>query len=315
MSFEIKRYTADDEAAWNDFVAHSKQGTFLFDRRYMDYHQDRFHDHSLMVYKDRRLYALLPANESDGTLWSHQGLTYGGLLTDHRATTANVCEAFISINAYLRDNGFQRVVYKSIPWIYEQLPAEEDLYALANVCNAQLMVRHISTTLVRDHRLKFIESRRSGIRKALRNGLTVRESGDLQAFWHILDSNLEHKYGARPVHSEQELELLKSRFPSQIRLYMAYREEQALGGTLIFETPQVVHTQYISASEEGKRDGALDLLFDHLINKVYRDVPYFDFGKSSDGDGHDLNRQLIFQKEGFGGRGVCYDWYTYSINH
>ena len=41
MSFEIKRYTADDEAAWNDFVAHSKQGTFLFDRRYMDYHQDR----------------------------------------------------------------------------------------------------------------------------------------------------------------------------------------------------------------------------------------------------------------------------------
>ena len=261
-----------------------------------------------MVYKDRRLYALLPANESDGTLWSHQGLTYGGLLTDHRATTANVCEAFISINAYLRDNGFQRVVYKSIPWIYEQLPAEEDLYA-------QLMVRHISTTLVRDHRLKFIESRRSGIRKALRNGLTVRESGDLQAFWHILDSNLEHKYGARPVHSEQELELLKSRFPSQIRLYMAYREEEALGGTLIFETPQVVHTQYISASEEGKRDGALDLLFDHLINKVYRDVPYFDFGKSSDGDGHDLNRQLIFQKEGFGGRGVCYDWYTYSINH
>ena len=311
--FDVKRYTPDDAPAWNAFVAQSKQGTFLFDRRYMDYHRDRFRDYSLMVYSNGRLFALLPANEADGTLWSHQGLTYGGLLTDARATTAHVCEAFKSINAYLRADGFHRVVYKAIPWIYHQLPAEEDLYALTNVCGARLMARHISTTLVRDHRLKFTESRRSGIRKARRNGLTVEESNDLNAFWTILDNNLEHKYGVSPVHTAQELELLKSRFPSQIKLYMALQNGIPLGGTLIFETLQVVHTQYISASPEGKREGALDLLFDYLINKVYRDAPYFDFGKSSDGDGHDLNEALIFQKEGFGGRGVCYDWYEWNI--
>lgn len=311
--FDVKRYTPDDAPAWNAFVAQSKQGTFLFDRRYMDYHRDRFRDHSLMVYKDSRLYALLPANVSGDTLWSHQGLTYGGLLTDSRATTAHVCEVFKNINACLRADGFHRVVCKAIPWIYHQLPAEEDLYALTNVCGARLMARHISTTLVRDHRLKFTESRRSGIRKARRNGLTVEESNDLNAFWTILDNNLEHKYGAKPVHTEQELELLKSRFPSQIKLYMALQNGIPLGGTLIFETPQVVHTQYISASPEGKREGALDLLFDYLINDVYRDAPYFDFGKSSDGDGHALNEPLIFQKEGFGGRGVCYDWYEWNI--
>lgn len=311
--FDVKRYTPDDAPAWNAFVAQSKQGTFLFDRRYMDYHSDRFRDHSLMVYKDSRLYALLPANVSGDTLWSHQGLTYGGLLTDSRATTAHVCEVFKNINACLCADGFHRVVYKAIPWIYHQLPAEEDLYALTNVCGARLMARHISTTLVRDHRLKFTESRRSGIRKARRNGLTVEESNDLNAFWTILDNNLEHKYGAKPVHTEQELELLKSRFPSQIKLYMALQNGIPLGGTLVFETPQVVHTQYISASPEGKREGALDLLFDYLINKVYRDAPYFDFGKSSDGDGHALNEPLIFQKEGFGGRGVCYDWYEWNI--
>lgn len=311
--FDVKRYTPDDAPAWNAFVAQSKQGTFLFDRRYMNYHRDRFRDHSLMVYKDSRLYALLPANVSGDTLWSHQGLTYGGLLTDSRATTAHVCEVFKNINACLRADGFHRVVYKAIPWIYHQLPAEEDLYALTNVCGARLMARHISTTLVRDHRLKFTESRRSGIRKARRNGLTVEESNDLNAFWTILDNNLEHKYGAKPVHTEQELELLKSRFPSQIKLYMALQNGIPLGGTLIFETPQVVHTQYISASPEGKREGALDLLFDYLINDVYRDAPYFDFGKSCEGDGHVLNGPLIFQKEGFGGRGVCYDWYEWNI--
>ena len=35
--FEIKRYEPSHEQAWNDFVARSKNGTFLFDRRFMDY--------------------------------------------------------------------------------------------------------------------------------------------------------------------------------------------------------------------------------------------------------------------------------------
>lgn len=309
----ICRYTPDKAALWDEFVGRSRQGTFLFERAYMDYHQDRFADHSLMVYRKARLFALLPANVTDGVLWSHQGLTYGGLLTGPEATVEDVCDAFRSINAYLRQVGITRVVYKAMPWIYHRLPAEEDLYALTNVCGAQLMARHISSTLIANHRLRFIESRRSGIRKALRQGVVVRESDDLETFWNILDNNLEHKYGARPVHSLAELQLLKKRFPAQIRLFMAYREDEALGGTLIYETPQVVHTQYISASPEGKACGALDLLFDELLNKVYLQTPFFDFGKSSNGDGHDLIEALIFQKEGFGGRGVCYDWYSYQL--
>lgn len=115
------------------------------------------------------------------------------------------------------------------------------------------------------------------------------------------------------MHTLPELCLLKSRFPSNIRLFMAYRGNEALGGTLLYVLRQVVHTQYISASVEGKAIGVLDLLFDYLINKKSWSEPYFDFGKSSDGDGHDLNASLIFQKEGFGGRGVCYDWYSYTV--
>ena len=87
-----------------------------------------------------------------------------------------------------------------------------------------------------------------------------------------------------------------------------------LGGALIFETPQVIHTQYISASPEGKSLGSLDLLFDYLINKVYADRQgYFDFGKSTEANGQKLNAPLIFQKEGFGGRGVCYDSYEWDV--
>lgn len=298
---------------WNLFVAASKNGTFLFDRRFMDYHADRFCDHSLLVYRDQRLYALLPANQKDDTLVSHGGLTYGGLVTDSRCSAKGVLDAFTAINEYLRQQGFRHVVYKAVPWIYHQLPAEEDLYALTSVCHARLTIRDISSAIIGDRKLRFSESRKSGIRKAHRQGLTIAESTDFAAFWQILNENLTGKYGVRPVHSIVELKLLHSRFPEKIRLYMVFDGETPVGGTLLFLTPQVLHTQYISANAFGKQHGAIDLLFDHLINNTYKDYPYIDFGKSTVSDSADLNEQLIFQKEGFGARAVCYDTYEYDL--
>lgn len=298
---------------WNLFVAASKNGTFLFDRHFMDYHSDRFCDHSLLVYRDQRLYALLPANQKDDTLVSHGGLTYGGLVTDSRCSAKGVLDAFTAINEYLRQQGFRHVVYKAVPWIYHQLPAEEDLYALTSVCHARLTIRDISSAIIGDRKIRFSESRKSGIRKAHRQGLTIAESTDFATFWQILNENLTGKYGVRPVHSVAELELLHSRFPEKIRLYMVFDGETPVGGTLLFLTPQVLHTQYISANAFGKQHGAIDLLFDHLINNTYKDYPYIDFGKSTVSDSADLNEQLIFQKEGFGARAVCYDTYEYDL--
>lgn len=306
--------------AWNEFVAQSKQGTFLLDRNYMDYHSDRFTDFSLIVLRKDNIYALLPANITGDTLWSHQGLTYGGLITDTKATAADVCETFRAINDYLRSEHISSVVYKAVPWIYHRLPADEDLYALTNVCNASICARDISSTIDTSNRLRFTELRRRGVKKALRQGVTVGESSDMAAFWSILDNNLTDRFGVHPVHTLQEIQLLRSRFPDNIRLFMACAKDGTpLGVTLIFETPQVIHTQYISASPEGKACGALDMLFDYVINDVYADrakyphAKYFDFGKSTVDHGHELNHGLIFQKEGFGGRGVCYDWYTYNL--
>lgn len=313
MMFEVRRYTPDRADEWNHFVAQSKNGTFLFDRRFMDYHADRFRDHSLMIYRDRRLYALLPANEKDNVLVTHGGLTYGGLVMSRQCSAKGVLDAFTAMNDNLCQQGFHHVIYKAIPWIYHQLPAEEDLYALTSVCNARLTIRDISSAIVATHRMKFAESRRSGLRKAQHAGLTIAESDDFEAFWHILNDNLTAKYAVHPVHTADELRLLCSRFPDRIRLWMAYRGQTPVGGTLLFLTPQVLHTQYISATPEGKAVGAIDLLFDHLINKVYADFPYIDFGKSTVSDSADLNEQLIFQKEGFGARAVCYDTYEWEL--
>lgn len=311
--FEIERYTADQKAIWNQFVLNSKNGTFLFDRNYMDYHSDRFEDHSLMIYRKGKLYSLLPANKMGSVLYSHQGLTYGGVIMSDKVTVADSVEMFRVINACLKESGFEKVIYKPIPFIFHQHPAQEDLYALFRTSNAKIIGRNISSTIIQSDKMKFIESRKSGIRKALSNGITVRQSNDLSAFWEILDTNLKNKYGVAPVHTLSELQLLQSRFPQNIKLYLAYKDDIALGGSLLYVTKQVVHTQYISANIEGKELGVLDLLFDYLINHEYTNYPYFDFGQSTENMGSVLNESLIFQKEGFGGRGMCYDIYEYDL--
>lgn len=310
---EIRRYRREDKELWNSFVSKARNATFLFDRNYMDYHDDRFDDNSFMFYHKGKLKAVLPANVAGDTLYSHQGLTYGGLLLDKKATVEDVLECFDSLNSWLRENGISKVVYKALPWIYQQYPSEEDLYALTWKCKAQLISRDISSSIVIDNKLKFAESRKSGIRKALSLNIEVGESNDVDGFWHVLEDNLGNRYNAKPVHTSSEMKLLMSRFPNNIRLYVAKMNGEIVGGTLIYVTPQVVHTQYISASVEGKKHGALDLLFDYIINKVYANCRYFDFGKSTEQGGAYLNESLIFQKEGFGGRGVCYDWYQWEL--
>lgn len=310
---EIRRYRREDKELWNSFVSKARNATFLFDRNYMDYHADRFDDNSFMFYHKGKLKAVLPANVAGDTLYSHQGLTYGGLLLDKKATVEDVLECFDSLNSWLRENGISKVVYKALPWIYQQYPSEEDLYALTWKCKAQLISRNIASTIVIDNKLKFAESRKSGIRKALSLNIEVGESNDVDGFWHVLEDNLGNRYNAKPVHTASEMKLLMSRFPNNIKLYVAKINGEIVGGTLIYVTPQVVHTQYISASVEGKKHGALDLLFDYIINKVYANCRYFDFGKSTEQGGAYLNEPLIFQKEGFGGRGVCYDWYQWEL--
>lgn len=311
--FEIVRYTAGHADEWDRFVGESKNGTFLFFRQYMDYHSDRFRDHSLLFYLERRLLAVLPANERDGVLYSHQGLTYGSLLMSRQLSVAQTVELFRQLNDYLRQQGIVRVVYKCIPWIYHRLPAEEDLYAIYHVCHARPIARDFATCIFLQQHLRWERVRRRGVARAEQAGMVARRSTDFAPFWQVLTDNLGSKYGVKPVHTVQEIELLHSRFPENIILYNAELDGRVVGGVVLYVTPQVVHAQYSSATPEGKRLGAMDFLYSQIMGTDFADYPYFDFGRSTDNaDGSSLNLPLVFQKEGYGGRGLCYDIYEWQ---
>ena len=278
----------------------------------MDYHADRFTDHSLMVYRRNKLYALLPGNIAGDTFYSHQGLTYGGLVMSDRTVAADVVQIFRLLNDQLRREGIRKVIYKPTPWIYHRQPSEEDLYAVVEVCGATVS-RGLSSTVSRDHQNKWYRIRECGARHARKLGLTIEETDNYKPFWQVLSNNLRERYGLNPVHTVEEIEMLHRRMPDHIRLMVVKEGDETVGGTVLYVSDQVVHSQYIAASPRGKQIHALDLLFDVVIQQALASHPYFDFGISTEKHGTYLNEHLIYQKEGFGGRGVCYDWYEWEV--
>ena len=317
----IVQYTNVQAAEWDSFVRESKNGTFLLERSFMDYHSDRFQDCSLMIYEDNLLVGLFPANweEKGHIVWSHQGLTYGGLVLSEDATQLQVLQMLQSILFWYSDFlQAERMIYKPIPYIYSNCASSEDLYALFRA-GARLKSRGVSSAVAMTNPLRMRKLRVRGAKKAIDNGLYIDRMSEedwptLHAFWEVLTEVLETRHGVAPVHTEQEMALLMTRFPQQIKLYLVRKERRVLAGCVVFITRQVAHIQYIAASEEGRELGALDLLFRHMINERFKQMAYVDFGISTERGGMYLNEGLVFQKEGFGARTVCYDIYELEID-
>lgn len=129
----------------------------------------------------------------------------------------------------------------------------------------------------------------------------------------MLNEILSKYHSTKAVHSAEELKLLAERFPENIKLYTGELDGQILAGAVVFENGDTVHTQYLANSDEGRQVGALDCVIDYLLREVYHDKKYFDFGISNENNGRYLNRGLIAQKEGFGGRAVVHDFYELKI--
>lgn len=307
----VMKYAVSDCGIWDDVVKKSKNGNFIHLRDYLDYHSHRFNEQSVIVFKQKKPVAVFPCNQLDDQIVSHGGLTYGGLIYGNDLHAVNVLEIFRQLSDYYRLRGIKKILYKSIPHHFHKYPAEEDLYAIFRL-GARLSRRDLASVIQLDDRIKFSDSRKCTIRQSTKLGVEIRE-GDFIVDYHNLLSRVVAKFGSEPVHSASELQLLKSRFPDSIRLFGAFIGEQLLAGTIIYDFDHVVQTQYMATSDEGKKVGALDFVLAHLIENTFSNRRYFSFGISTEQKGQYLNEGLIFQKEGFGAKGIMHDFYDWKL--
>ncbi len=298
----VEKYTAAKRDEWDSFLRASTNGTFLFARDYMDYHADRFDDHSLIVSSDGDIVALLPANRDGSTLRSHGGLTYGGFVIGEAMKAPQFAEMFGAVRSFLTTAGFSILEYRPIPYIYHRQPADYDLYAIFG-CGGQVTRSTLMSVVAPASAPPMQERRRRQIKKAEREGLVATESKDITGYWALLSERLASGHGAKPVHTLEEISKLHDRFPENIRLFSCMRESVMLAGVLVYETERTARTQYIAGSDEGRLVGAVDYLLHHLIFNVYGKKDFVDLGTSEEGG--TINRGLIEQKEGFGARAVA----------
>lgn len=307
----VKQYGPKNKDLWNNFIENSKNGVFLFNRNYMDYHSNRFEDFSLIFLKGEKIVAIIPANIKKDVLISHEGLTFGGIISNNKMSTVKMLEVFKIMKEFLKANGINKLVYKAIPHIYHTVPAEEDLYALFRN-NARIIRRDVSSCIPISNRLNFTRQKRRNINRCKEKGLKVKRDYDFKTYMKIKEEDLIKNHGIKPVHSPEEMDLLANRFPDNIKLFTVKEDGEILSGIIIYESKNVAHGQYLAATERGKRFFVTDMISDFLINKYYKEKCY-DCGISTENNGHYLNEGLILFKEGFKANAITYDFYEMDI--
>ncbi|UOA09532.1 GNAT family N-acetyltransferase [Methylobacter sp. S3L5C] len=316
MSIEIIAYTQAHETAWEGFCAGAVNSTLLHTRGFLSYHVDRFKDLSVLIMQSGKLVGVFPAAESpsDTTLViSHPGITYGGIVHQGWLSGTRMIEVLTALAEYYGKNGYQRLQYKPVPFIYTKTPAQDDLYALFRL-GAQRIRCDLSCTIDLTNRQPLSERRRRGLKKALKAVTLSSDPALLGELWAVIAQNLAHKHNAKPVHSLAELTLLKDRFSQLITIRCALMDGHVEAGVVFFNSPSIWHAQYIAASEIAYNVSALDAVFDSAITDAQQvGVRYFDFGTSNEDGGKVLNDGLYRFKSEFGGGGIAHEYYEVNL--
>jgi hypothetical protein len=302
---------------WDALVVQAPMATFLHTRRFLDHHGDRFRDVSLLLIDDGEIVGVLPAAvdpTDERRIVSHPGSTYGGVVHDAGLAGEGMIEAIEAIRASYRDQGFEMLTYKAVPYIYHRSPSQDDLYALFRLEAARARV-DFSCAIDLDSRRPPTKRRARGLKKARAQEIEVVSSPDVaRDLWPVLEENLRDRHGLRPVHTVEEILHLHELFPDEVGFVVGVRDGEVLGGTVTFTTPRVVHAQYTAAGERGREASVLDAIFERCIEESRGSgARFFDFGISTTDNGRRLNAGLHRFKLEFGGGGVTYETYELTL--
>lgn len=266
----------------------------------MEYHRDRFDDFSLMIFQKDELIALIPANKSKDEVFSHQGLTFGGVLLPFDIASETVFEIMDSVLDYLNQSEINSFTVKMIPEIYFKQPSNELKYYLLKQY-AKVETNHMVLAIDYSKPLTIHKTKLKHYRKD-KYDFKIEETFEFEPFWNsVLIPRLKSRHNVSPVHTSQEIQLLATHFPKQIKQFNIYLEDEILAGITIFENDTVVKSQYGATTEKGEKTRALDYLFLHLIFKYQKeDKRFFSMGTVTEKNELGYNPGLLRQKEELG---------------
>lgn len=268
----------------------------------MDYHQDKFQDASLMIYNNHELVALLPANKVGDELFSHQGLTYGGILFTKTQSVDSITAVISVIIEFLKANHIASLTIKQLPEFYYETYAK-DIYNVLQTYNSEIILKQVILAIDYQSEYNIHKTKLKRFNKLKTNGFRIVEGQhELERFWNtVLIKRLDEKHDSKPVHNLAEIQYLQDKFPSEILQYTIYNDTELLAGITIFKKGKVVKSQYGMASETGEKLKALDMLFVYLIRKYEEEgLHFFSMGTVSNDSKLGYSQGMLKQKQELG---------------
>lgn len=308
----IRRYSPAFAEAWNEVLNDSFNGTFLHSRSFLAYHGSRFEDFSVLGFKGDIPIVIFPANIWDNTIYSHQGLSYAGFIIRRGTSIEDIKSVIDQTLSFYRNSLIKNLVIKMVPDIYSAISQKPVVDILIEL-GAELIRRDFIHALSLPIEINAIPKRLRSLKHD--PNIKIEKNSSFQSFWEkVLIPNLSKKHGVKPLHTAEEINYLASAHPGNILQYNVMYKEELVGGTTIFNTSLVAHSQYIASTEPGRKIKALDHLFKFLFFKEFPDKKYFSFGVSHDPKSLLLNIGLAFWKESLGARQFNADFYRINFN-
>ncbi len=276
----------------------------------MEYHSDRFEDHSLMIFDDEKLVGCFPAHQTGTALHSHLGLTYGAFLikapqrisSGETRLLSEKQESFYThlvreVINYAKGKSFQKVELKLPPPFFD--PEFDAHYQCLMEMGFEIYEESLDLVVDLHKEWKPSPKKTAGYRNGKFNQLRLIVCDDLQEFWNkLLIPQLQERHNAKPTHTLEEIQLLKSRFPTKILQYYAEFDGKKVAGLTLFDFDNILKVQYAAASQEGFEKNAMDFLYLEIIQEARGSGKQFvDLGTVNNADGTINEGLLRFKKQ------------------
>jgi len=300
MFFDVEFYNDSMKTEWDRFIRRAVQGNFFHTQKFFDYHPEgRFNHRHLIFRKKGHIIAVWPGayRDEDGLKsWtSHPGSSYGGLVLRDDVDLLATHRLIKDLVDVAKEEGIERLRCTIPPLMYHRRSSDMVEFSLRRAGFKYLKQDYTQAMDLTG--LPFTERQliamydsktRTAIRKAVREGLTIRHnlpmSGEtLDEYYDILFENRK-KLGVTPTHTRDELQLLSELAPKQLEMSMAYYNGKAIAGILNFICNERVMLEfYIAHRDEAQnlRPSPL-LVHDSILRAHERGFDWYDFGISTE---------------------------------
>lgn len=308
---EVRKYKAEDKKDWDSFVSQSDNGFFFFKRDFLEYHHKPFIDHSLLVYDNNKLKALVPINTKDHKAYSHQGITYGGLITPIKCKYADYILYINEVFNYLKKQNLHQISIKIQPSVYFRTQSNKlDVIIQRNKLNIDECL--IGAVLNCQHYI-LPTKRKLNIKSSLLKNHIFSTETELSDFWKLVEICYPSRFGFKPVHSFDEISYLAKTFESNISI-MSLREKSSnklVAGLMVFEDDRMAKIQYIAYDE--KAIDLINLLYYETLDYYLKKKKSVDWGLSMDVNDGEVNTSILWLKEKFGASPIAVNTITFDL--